>query len=126
VDLAAPHVVGGYLLDRPRDVLYDLARSANVWERRTAIVATLYLIRHGEPDDAVRIAALLLDDHHDLIHKAVGWALREVGRTDRGRLLAFLDEHAARMPRTMLRTAMEHLDQQTREHYPSLGREVRR
>jgi 3-methyladenine DNA glycosylase AlkD len=121
VDLGAPHVIGGYLMDKPRDVLYELARSASLWERRTSIVATLYFIRHNDLDDAVRIAALLLDDEQDLIHKAAGMALREVGRRDRGRLLAFLDEHAAVMPRTMLRTAMEHLDKKTRDHYRSLG-----
>jgi hypothetical protein len=120
VDLAAPYVVGGYLLDRPRDVLDDLARSPNVWERRTAIVATARFLREGEVDDTFRIAALLLDDDHDLIHKAVGGWLREAGTKDRQRLLAFLDEHAATMPRTALRYATEHLDDELREHYRRL------
>jgi 3-methyladenine DNA glycosylase AlkD len=117
VDRSAPHVVGGYLLDKPRDVLYELARSANVWERRTAIVATDVFIRRGEVDDTFRIAELLLHDEHDLIHKAVGGWLRAAGAKDRPRLLRFLDEHAAAMPRTALRYAIEHLDPDQRAHY---------
>ena len=124
VDLAAVHVVGGYLVDRDRDVLDELARSEVVWERRTAIMATLYLVRAGKLDDTYRIAATLLHDDHDLIHKPVGGLLRETGKHDRQRLLAFLDEHAASMPRTMLRYAMEHLDADTRRHYRSLTRTV--
>jgi 3-methyladenine DNA glycosylase AlkD len=119
VDLAAPYVVGGFLFDKPRDVLYELARSENVWERRTAIVATSYFIRQHDLDDAYRIAEILINDDHGLIHKAVGEWLREAGKKDRERLLAFLDEHAARMPRTMLRYAIEHLDKDLKEHYRS-------
>jgi 3-methyladenine DNA glycosylase AlkD len=120
VDLAAPHVVGGYLFDKPRDVLFDLARSQDVWERRTAILSTLYFARQGDLDDIYRIAEILLDDDHDLIHKAVGGMLREAGKHDRPRLLRFLDERAATMPRTMLRYAIEHLDDQQRAHYRQL------
>lgn len=80
VDLAAPHVVGGYLYDKPRDPLYELARSQVVWERRTAIVATAYVLRQGEVDDTLAIAGLLLDDEHDLIHKATGGWVREAGK----------------------------------------------
>jgi hypothetical protein len=120
VDLAARDVVGGYLADRPRDVLYELARSGSLWERRTAIVATSYFIRDGELDDTFAIAELLLRDDEDLIHKAVGGWLREAGKKDRPRLLGFLDEHAAAMPRTMLRYAMEHLDPEQRAHYRGL------
>ena len=116
VDLGAPFVVGGYLHDKPRDVLYDLARSANVWERRTAIVSTAYFIRQGDVSDTFGIAEALLDDDHDLIHKAVGGWLREAGKKDRPRLLGFLDRHAVRMPRTMLRYAIEHLDPDARRH----------
>jgi 3-methyladenine DNA glycosylase AlkD len=112
--------VGGYLADRPRDVLYELARSGSLWERRTAIVATSYFIRDGELDDTFAIAELLLRDDEDLIHKAVGGWLREAGKKDRPRLLGFLDEHAAAMPRTMLRYAMEHLDPEQRAHYRGL------
>jgi DNA alkylation repair enzyme len=117
VDLAARDVIGGYLADRQRDVLYELARSESLWERRTAIVATAYFIRDGDLEDTFAIAELLLGDDEDLIHKAVGGWLREAGKKDRPRLLRFLDEHAAEMPRTMLRYAMEHLDADQRAHY---------
>lgn len=117
VDLGAPYVVGGYLFDKPRDVLYELARSKNIWERRTAIVSTAYFIRQDDLDDTFTIAALLLADEEDLIHKATGGWLREAGRKDRPRLLAFLDEHAATMPRTMLRYAIEHQGDDRRKHY---------
>jgi 3-methyladenine DNA glycosylase AlkD len=117
VDLAAPHVVGGWLYDRPRDVLDELAASPVVWERRTAVVATLSFVRQGDLDDTFRLAERLLHDEHDLIHKPVGGMLREVGKHDRQRLLDFLDEHSAVMPRTMLRYAMEHLDPDVRAHY---------
>ncbi len=124
VDLAAPYVVGGYLFDKPRDVLFELARSDNVWERRTAIVSTLYFARQDDLDDIYRIADILLHDDHDLIHKAVGSLLREAGKHDRPRLLAFLDQRAPTMPRTMLRYAIEHLDDQQRAHYRGLKRPV--
>jgi len=122
VDLAAPYVVGGYLADydRPREVLYDLARSADIWERRTAMLATLYFARQQDLDDIYGIATILLHDDEDLIHKAVGGMLREAGKHDRQRLLAFLDQHAAEMPRTMLRYAIEHLDPDQRAHYRGL------
>jgi 3-methyladenine DNA glycosylase AlkD len=120
VDLAAPYVIGGYLFDKSRDVLYELARSENVWERRTSVVATSYFIRQSDLDDTYRIAEILINDDHDLIHKAVGGWLREAGKRDRERLLAFLDEHAARMPRTMLRYAIEHLDKDLKEHFRSI------
>jgi 3-methyladenine DNA glycosylase AlkD len=117
VDLGAPYVVGRYLFDKPRDVLYELARSENVWERRTAVVATYYLIRQGDVSETFTVARMLLDDDHDLIHKAVGGWLREAGKKDRRRLLGFLDKHAAAMPRTMLRYAIEHLDKEQKAHY---------
>ena len=117
VDLGAPYVMGRYLSDKPRDILYDLARSGNVWERRTAIVATSYFIRQSDVADTFGIAEVLLSDEHDLIHKAVGGWVREAGKRDRARLLGFLDKHAASMPRTMLRYAVEHLDKDVRTHY---------
>ncbi|MCU1516777.1 MAG: hypothetical protein JWQ75_1498 [Pseudarthrobacter sp.] len=117
VDLGAGRVVGGWLVDRPRDVLYGLARSANMWERRTAIVATSWFLRTGDVNDTFAIAELLLQDREDLIHKATGGWLRDAGRSDRPRLLAFLDAHAATMPRTALRYAIEHLDKPERDHY---------
>lgn len=117
VDLAAPFVIGGYLFDKPRDLLYELARSDNIWERRTAMYATSYFIRQGDLDDTYAIAEILIDDDHDLIQKAVGAWLRAAGGQDQPRLLAFLDRHASAMPRTMLRTAIEKLDKEQRAHY---------
>jgi 3-methyladenine DNA glycosylase AlkD len=120
VDLGALYVVGIYLLDKPRDILYKLARSKNIWERRTAIVSSGQFIRQGDVDDTFKIAEMLLDDEQDLIHKATGWMLRTAGDSDRQRLLSFLDEHAGTMPRTLLRYSIEHFDQQQREHYMSM------
>jgi len=123
VDLSSPSVVGRYLLDRDRDVLYRLARSSVLWERRIAMVSTQTFIRAGQTADVYRLAQLLLDDRHDLMHKAVGWMLREAGkRVDAGELRQFLDRHAARMPRTALRYAIEHLDPEERRRYLSLRR----
>lgn len=120
VDVSCPFVVGGYLFDKPRNVLYELARSGNIWERRTAIVSTSYFIRQGDVDDTFKIAEMLLHDDQDLIHKATGGWLRAAGTKDLQRLLSFLDEHAAVMPRTMLRYAVEHLDEDRRSYYLSL------
>jgi 3-methyladenine DNA glycosylase AlkD len=120
VDRAAPHVVGGYLFDKPRDVLEQLAHSDDVWERRTAIVSTQYFIQHGDVEDTFRIAEMLLEDDHNLIHTAIGGWLREAGKKDPKRLLAFLDQHAVTMPRTALRFAIEHLDQAQRNRYLNL------
>jgi hypothetical protein len=119
VDLASYKVVGSYLFDfeKPRTVLYKLARSKNTWERRTAIVSTLYFIGKGDVDDAFRIAKILIKDDQDLVHKGMGWALRYAGQKDRKKLLSFLDEHAATMPRTALRYAIERLDKKQRNHY---------
>jgi DNA alkylation repair enzyme len=120
VDRSAPYVVGGYLFDKPRDVLYTLARSDNLWERRTAILSTGYFIRQGDLADTFSIAELLLADDQDLIHKATGWMLRAAGDADRRQLLGFLDCHAATMPRTALRYAIEHFDPEQRKHYLNL------
>jgi 3-methyladenine DNA glycosylase AlkD len=117
VDRSAPYVVGGYLVDKPRNVLYKLARSKKMPERRTAIVSTGYFIRQGDINDTFKIAEFLLNDEEDLIHKATGWMLRAAGDVDRQRLLGFLDNHAILMPRTALRYAMEHFDKEQREHY---------
>jgi 3-methyladenine DNA glycosylase AlkD len=124
VDRSAPYVVGQYLFDKPRDILYELARSKNTWERRTAIVSTGYFIRQGDVADSFRIAEMLLTDDHDLIHKATGWMLREAGKQDRQQLLSFLDQYAATMPRVTLRYAVEHLDQVQREHYMNLKKRI--
>jgi len=120
VDRSAPYVVGGYLFDKPRGILYKLARSKNIWERRTAIVSTGYFIRQGDIDDTFKIAETLLKDDEDLIHKATGWMLRAAGGTDRDKLLGFLDKYAASMPRTALRYAIEHLDKEQKDHYMGL------
>jgi 3-methyladenine DNA glycosylase AlkD len=120
VDVCSIHVVGGYLFDKPRKILYKLACSKNMWERRTAIVSTAYFIRKDELDDAYKIAEMLLGDKEDLVHKATGWMLRFAGDKDRPRLLEFLDQHAATMPRVALRYAMEHLDKKQRDHYLGL------
>lgn len=122
VDLAAVHVVGGYLHDKPRKPLYTLARSRNIWERRTAIVATGYFLRHGEIDDTFAIAEMLMKDKEDLIHKAAGGWLRFAGDQDPARMRAFLDAHAASMPRTMLRYAIEHLKPAERKRYMAAGK----
>jgi len=122
VDLSCIHVVGGYLFDKPRGILYKLARSKNTWKRRTAIVSTAYFIGQGEVDDAFKIAEILLTDDQDLIHKATGWMLRYAGDKDRQKLLSFLDKHAATMPRVALRYAMEHLAKEQRGHYMNMKR----
>ena len=120
VDVCAIHVLGGYLADRPRTILYKLAKSKNMWERRTAIVSTAYFIRQRDLDDTFKIAEMLLKDKEDLVHKATGWMLRFAGDKDRARLLSFLDKHAATMPRVMLRYAIEKFDKKQRDYYLSL------
>jgi hypothetical protein len=120
VDLCCIYVVGGYLFDKPRGILYKLARSKNTWERRTATVSTAYFIRQGEVNDAFKIAEMLLNDKQDLVHKATGWMLRFAGDKDRQRLVGFLDKYAATMPRVALRNALEHFEKEQRSHYLSL------
>lgn len=117
VDLSAPNILGCYLLDKDRKVLYGLARSSVVWERRIAVLAVFTFIRDGQFEDALRLARSLLGDKHDLIHKAVGWMLREVGKRNEAVLHGFLDSHAQVMPRTMLRYAIERLDERSREGF---------
>jgi 3-methyladenine DNA glycosylase AlkD len=117
VDLAAWDVVGRWLIDKPRDVLDTLVRSPNMWERRTAILATMAFIREGDVSTTLRLAEILLDDDQDLIHKATGWALRAAGDRDPAAVRGFLDRHAATMPRTALRYALEHFDDDERAHY---------
>ncbi|MBI2548800.1 DNA alkylation repair protein [Candidatus Woesearchaeota archaeon] len=117
VDLSAPKILGDYLLDNPRDVLYKLVRSPSVWERRIAIIATYTFIRHQQFDDTIHIAELLMKDSHDLIHKAVGWMLREVGKQSLDVEEQFVNEHCQHMPRTMLRYAIERFPEQKRKIY---------
>jgi 3-methyladenine DNA glycosylase AlkD len=117
VDRSAPYVVGGYLFDKPRKILYKLARSKNVWERRTSIVSTYFFIRQNQVDDTFKIAELLVNDKHESINKAVGSWVREAGKRDKEKLVDFLDRHAATMPRVTLRYAIEKLDKRLKEVY---------
>lgn len=117
VDGSAEHIVGRHLRDRDRSLLYDLARSASVWERRIAIMATFGYVKAGSFDETLRLADVLLSDPHDLIHKAVGWMLREVGKRDREAAEAFLRPRYRRMPRTMLRYAIEKFPEALRRQY---------
>ena len=119
VDRSAPYVVGGYLFDKDRTILYKLAKSKNVWVRRTAIVATYFFIRQNDLSDTFRIAEILVNDNHDLIQKAVGSWIREAGKKDKLPLIEFLDSHAESMPKTMLRYAIEKLDKKEKQHYLS-------
>lgn len=122
VDRSAIWVVGSYLVDKPRKILYKLAKSKMMAERRTAIVATLFFIGKDDLDDAYKLAEMMLFDKEDLIHKANGWALRFAGDKDKKRLLKFLDEYAATMPRVTLRYALEKMDKKTKEYYMNLGK----
>jgi 3-methyladenine DNA glycosylase AlkD len=117
VDTSASAILGEHLLTRERDVLYRLARSKNLWEKRIAIVATNALIRHGQFNDTLSVSDILLSDTHDLIHKAVGWMLREVGKRSRETLVSYLELHAHHMPRTTLRYAIEHFSEVDRVDY---------
>lgn len=117
VDASAPSILGVWLLTRKRSVLGDLVRSENLWERRIAIVSTLTLIRSGEYRDTLRLTKGLLGDQEDLMHKACGWMLREVGKKDQAVLTTFLSQHAPAMPRTMLRYAIERFPQAERRRW---------
>ena len=117
VDVSAPHIVGHYLSDKSKEPLYGLAKSESLWERRIAIIATACFIRRGEFADTLRISKLLLSDKEDLIHKAVGWMLREVGNRDLASEERFLIAHYKRMPRTMLRYAIEKFPEPRRQMY---------
>jgi 3-methyladenine DNA glycosylase AlkD len=117
VDGSAPYIVGPFLWKRDRRQLYVLARSASIWERRMAILSTLYFIRQNDFADALKISELLLTDKHDLIHKAVGWMLREIGKRDQAVEEAFLKTHYRKMQRTMLRYAIERFPESKRRRY---------
>ena len=122
VDLAAHKVIGSYLYDfnKPRAILYKLARSKDKWERRSAIISTLYFIGKGDVDDAFKLAELLVNDQEEFVQTATGWALRYAGDKDEKQLLRFLEKHAATMPRITLRFAIEHLSKEKREYYMGL------
>ncbi|MFH2134786.1 MAG: DNA alkylation repair protein [Pseudomonadota bacterium] len=117
VDVSAPHIVGRHLEQRPRGILLQLARSDSLWERRIAIISTLHFIRQNDFTDTLHIAEMLLDDEHDLMHKAVGWMLREVGKREQKLEERFLKQHYPRLPRTALRYAIERFAPQLREQY---------
>ena len=122
-DLGCLHMTGSYLFDKPRTILYKLAKSKNIWERRTAILSTCYFIRQSELDDTFKIAEILVHDKEDLIHKATGWMLRFAGTKNAKKLITFLDKYAATMPRTLLRYSIEHFNKKDREYYMSLKNE---
>lgn len=118
VDVTAHHIVGASLADKSHDLLEKMAHSSSLWERRIAMIATLYFIQRGQSKTTLSLAKILLQDKHDLMHKAVGWMLREVGkRCSVKELEVFLDEHAKVMPRTMLRYAIEHFQEEKRKGY---------
>jgi len=117
VDVSSPHIVGRHLVDRTRKVLHRMAKSSSLWERRIAIISTLYFIRDNDFDDTLSIAETLLHDEQDLMHKAVGWMLREVGKRDLEAEETFLLQHYHDMPRTMLRYAIERFPEKRRQQY---------
>ena len=121
VDDSAPYIVGPHLLERDRSVLFKLAGSRNLWDRRIAVVSTWWFIRRGDTADTFRLARRLLGDGEDLIHKAVGWMLREAGKRDPAALRRFLSRHAEAMPRTMLRYAIERFPERERRGYLAKG-----
>jgi len=117
VDLSCEYILGNWLLDKDRKILYKLAKSKNLWERRIAIISTFEFIRHQQFTDTLKLSEILINDKHDLIHKTVGWMLKELGKRDKKVLKDFLDKHYQKMPRVMLRYAVERLDKEERIRY---------
>ena len=117
VDSSAHKILGEWLVDKPRGVLYEMAESDSLWERRISVISTFAFINRGDLADALALARALIDDGHDLIHKASGWVLREVGKKDQSALETFLLEHYEKMPRTMLRYAIERLPEERKRFY---------
>lgn len=117
VDLSSHEILGTFLLGRPRKILYRLAKSKNIWERRIAVISTFAFLRNNDVSDSLALSEILLNDTHDLMHKAVGWALREVGKRDEKILVDFLSTRYKTMPRTMLRYAIEKFDEKRRKCY---------
>ncbi len=117
VDLTSHHIVGGFLKDKKRDKIYELAESKNLWEKRIAMISCAFYIKNEDYKDALRVAEILMKDKHDLIHKAVGWMLREIGKRDEKILEDFLKKHYKTMPRTMLRYSIEKFDEEKRRFY---------
>ncbi|WP_341842581.1 DNA alkylation repair protein [Chitinophaga caseinilytica] len=121
VDRSAQFVVGAWLFDKPRKILYTLARSQNPWERRTAIVSSAYFLRKGQTEDTFLIAEILREDPEEIVQKAAGGWIREAGKQNPDQLYAFLDKYAATLPRTMLRQAIEKLSPAERKHYMEMA-----
>jgi len=117
VDLSCHYILGNYLLEQDRKILYKLAKSNNLWEKRISIITTFAFIDQKDFSDTLKISEILLNDKHDLIHKAVGWVLREIGKKDKKTETQFLDKYYKAMPRTMLRYAIEKFDDKERKHY---------
>lgn len=117
VDLSAPNILGNYFLDKNKSYLYKLAKSNNLWERRIAVLSTFGFIKENKFEDSLKIAEILLNDKHDLIHKAVGWMLREIGKRNQNIEEQFLKKYYKTMPRTMLRYAIEKFDEEKRLYY---------
>jgi len=117
VDITTPNIVGKYLKDKDRSILYELARSEHLWKQRVSIMATFAFIKEGDYKDTLAIAEILLHHKHDLIHKAVGWMLREIGKKDQNIEEKFLKEYYKEMPRTMLRYAIERFEETKRQQY---------
>jgi len=117
VDTSAQHIVGAYLMDKNKAALYRLAKSDDMWERRIAIMSTFHFIKHHQFSETLKISKMLLFDRHDLIHKATGWMLREIGKRDFSTEESFLKKHYKNMPRTMLRYAIEKFPEQKRQRY---------
>jgi len=117
VDLTAPNIIGEYLLNKDRTILYKLAKSENLWEKRIAIISTLTFIRNNQFEDIIKISEILIEDKHDLIHKAVGWMLRELGKRNLQLEEEFLNKYYKKMPRTMLRYAIEKFNEEKRKYY---------
>jgi 3-methyladenine DNA glycosylase AlkD len=117
VDGSAPYIMGPYLENRSRNILYQLIKSKNIWKRRIAILSTFHFIRNHDYKDALKMIRMLLNDKHDLIHKASGWMLREIGKRDENVLETFLAEHYLKMPRMMLRYAIERFSERKRKAY---------
>jgi 3-methyladenine DNA glycosylase AlkD len=124
VDTSAPYILGEYLLNKDKKILYKLVRSKNIWERRISIISTFMLIREGKYNDSLKLAEILLKDKHDLIHKAVGWMLREIGKRSPETEHAFLEKYCGIMPRTMLRYAIEKFPPEKRREYLNRPRTI--
>lgn len=120
VDSGSIHIIGGYLMDKQRDILYELVKSENMWERRTAMVSTYYFIRNNDLEDTFRLVDILINDKKDLIHKATGWMLRCAGQKNKARLIEYLEKRAAHLPRTALRYAIEKFEKSEKDYFMQL------